>query len=113
MASLTLTAFLIGLSWELNFSFEPEKTPRYQRKTDIGGVYIQKKAIPQYTIGYHEKMKSLEEVERNYPGLYITGAFRGGVSVEDCIANGKATAVKISENFSKLNSAPLREVTNV
>ena len=76
-------------------------------------VYIQKKAIPQYTIGYHEKMKSLEEVERNYPGLYITGAFRGGVSVEDCIANGKATAVKISESFSKLNSVPLKEVTNV
>ncbi|MCH7495548.1 MAG: protoporphyrinogen oxidase [Candidatus Marinimicrobia bacterium] len=90
-----------------------EKLLGIRGKPILKEVYIQKKAIPQYTIGYHEKMKSLEEVERNYPGLYITGAFRGGVSVEDCIANGKATAVKISEYFSKLNSVPLSEVTNV
>ena len=76
-------------------------------------VYIKKKAIPQYTMGYYEKMKAVEEVERKYPGLYITGAFRGGVSVEDCVTNGKATAIKISEKISKLNDAPLTEVTNV
>ncbi len=76
-------------------------------------VYIKKRAIPQYTVGYHEKMKALEEVERNNPGLYITGAFRGGVSVEDCVANGKATANKVSGYVSELNNAPLKEATNV
>jgi len=76
-------------------------------------VYIRKRAIPQYTVDYHEKMNALKEVERNYPGLYITGAFRGGVSVEDCVANGKATAIKVSGYVSELNNVPLKEVTNV
>ncbi|MCH7955631.1 MAG: hypothetical protein IIC40_07800, partial [Candidatus Marinimicrobia bacterium] len=76
-------------------------------------VYIIKKAIPQYTIGYYEKMKALEDVERKYTGLYITGAFRGGVSVEDCVTNGKSIAIKISEQMSELTDASLTEVTNV
>ena len=76
-------------------------------------VYIKKNAIPQYTIGYYEKMKAMEDVETKYPGLYITGAFRGGVSVEDCVTNGKAIAIKISKQMSKLTDAPLTEVTNV
>ena len=82
-------------------------------KPILNEVYIQKRAIPQYTIGYHDKMKALKEVEIKYPGLYITGAFRGGVSVEDCVANGKATASKASKYMSELNITPLKEVTNV
>ena len=82
-------------------------------KPILNEVQIQKRAIPQYTIGYRDKMRSLEEVEKNYPGIYITGAYRGGVSVEDCIANGKATAVKISGQLSELNKASLTEVTYV
>ena len=75
-------------------------------------VIIQRRAIPQYTIGYHEKMKALEEFEKKYPGLYTTGAFRGGVSVEDCIANGKATAIKVSKFASDLNLTPSKEIIN-
>jgi len=76
-------------------------------------VYTRKRAIPQYTIGYFEKMKAMEDFESKYPGLYITGAFRGGVSVEDCVTNGKASAIKIAEQMSILDNAPLSEVTNV
>ena len=90
-----------------------EKLLGITRKPILEEVYIKKKAIPQYTIGYYEKMKTVEEVERKYPGLYITGAFRGGVSVEDCVTNGKATAIKISGQMSKLTDAHLTEVTNV
>ena len=90
-----------------------EKILSITGKPILNEVQIQKRAIPQYTIGYSDKMKSLEEVEKNYPGIYITGAYRGGVSVEDCIANGKATAVKISGQLSKLNKASLTEVTYV
>ena len=90
-----------------------EKLLGITRKPILEEVYIKKKALPQYTIGYYEKMKALEEVERKYPGLYITGAFRGGVSVEDCVTNGKATAIKISEQTAKLTDVPLTEVTTV
>lgn len=76
-------------------------------------VVIQRRAIPQYTMGYHEKMESLEEFEKKYPGLYLTGAFRGGVSVEDCIANGKATANKVAEFASDKNFTPSKEIINV
>ena len=122
--SVLLTNFIGGSRHPELTELEPEKLAELvhsslekllgiRAKPILKEVYIQKKAFPQYTIGYHEKMKSLEEVERKYPGLYITGAFRGGVSVEDCIANGKATAVKIYGKFSKQNNVPLREVIDV
>ena len=64
-------------------------------------------------MGYHEKIESLEEFEKKYPGLYLTGAFRGGVSVEDCIANGKATADKAAQFASDKNFTPSKEIINV
>lgn len=90
-----------------------EKILHITGKPILKEVFIKKKAIPQYTIGYHEILNELNNVEANYPGLYMTGAYRGGVSVEDCIANGKATAVKISEYLSNIKNAPLAEVVNV
>ncbi|MCH8289076.1 MAG: protoporphyrinogen oxidase [Candidatus Marinimicrobia bacterium] len=90
-----------------------EKILHITGKPILKEVFIKKKAIPQYTIGYHEILNELNNVEANYPGLYMTGAYRGGVSVEDCIANGKATAVKISEYLSNIKNAPLAEIVNV
>jgi len=46
---------------------------------------IWKKAIPQYTLGYIEHERYFERFESNHPGLFLSGNFRGGISVGDCI----------------------------
>lgn len=47
-------------------------------------------AIPQYAVGYLEKMKSLYSAfQKKLPRCYLTGNYRIGVSVEHCIRCSK------------------------
>ncbi len=55
------------------------------------------KAIPQYNIGYIEHERYFEEFEKNNPGLFISGNFRGGISVGDCIKSAGLTFEKAKE----------------
>ncbi|HEX2866802.1 MAG TPA: protoporphyrinogen oxidase [Ignavibacteriales bacterium] len=48
------------------------------------------KAIPQYNIGYIEHEKYFEEFERAHKGILLSGNYRGGISVGDCIKNSEA-----------------------
>jgi oxygen-dependent protoporphyrinogen oxidase len=54
------------------------------------------KAIPQYNIGYIEHEKYFDEFEKNNPGLLLSGNYRGGISVGDCIKNAKDVADKVT-----------------
>jgi oxygen-dependent protoporphyrinogen oxidase len=58
-------------------------------------IFRWQKAIPQYLIGHHEKLKKLDEQLQKHKGLYLTGNAYRGVSVNDCIANNLALAEKI------------------
>jgi protoporphyrinogen/coproporphyrinogen III oxidase len=55
------------------------------------------RAIPQYTLGYIEHEKYFEKFERNNPGIFLSGNFRGGISVGDCIKNSEVTCSRINE----------------
>lgn len=55
------------------------------------------RAIPQYNIGYVEHEKFFDEFEKENPGLFISGNFRGGISVGDCIKNAELVCNKINE----------------
>jgi oxygen-dependent protoporphyrinogen oxidase len=57
------------------------------------------KAIPQYNIGYIEHEKFFDEFEKQNPGLFISGNFRGGISVGDCIKNADLVTEKIIKHF--------------
>jgi len=57
------------------------------------------KAIPQYNIGYIEHEKFFDEFEKQNPGLFISGNFRGGISVGDCIKNADLVTEKIIKQF--------------
>lgn len=57
------------------------------------------KAIPQYNIGYIEYEKYFNEFERMNPGLFLSGNYRGGISVGDCIKNAKEVAEKLTNNL--------------
>ncbi|MEJ5262868.1 MAG: protoporphyrinogen oxidase [Ignavibacterium sp.] len=58
------------------------------------------KAIPQYNIGYVEHEKFFDEFEKENPGLFISGNFRGGISVGDCMKNAELVCNKINEQFT-------------
>ena len=53
------------------------------------------KAIPQYNIGHLSIMDAVSHVESIHKGFYICSNYRDGISVADCIANGKKTAERI------------------
>jgi len=50
------------------------------------------RAIPQYNLGHAERLRPLEDAEREKPGLFFCGSYRGGVSVGDCIKSAHAQA---------------------
>ncbi len=49
-------------------------------------------AIPQYNLGHADRLRPLEDAERTYPGLFVCGSYRGGVSVGDCIKSAHGVA---------------------
>jgi len=57
------------------------------------------RAIPQYEIGHLEKMRSLQEFEERIPGLFVTGNFRGGISVGDCMVSADQTAQRVRNHL--------------
>jgi len=53
-------------------------------------------AIPQYNIGYIEHEKYFDEFERNNPGIILSGNYRGGISVGECIKNAEGVCYKLT-----------------
>ncbi len=58
-------------------------------------IFRWERAIPQYELGHEEKLKSIEGILKDLPGLHLTGNAYRGVSVNDCIEN----SLKLSENI--------------
>jgi oxygen-dependent protoporphyrinogen oxidase len=53
------------------------------------------KAIPQYTIGYVESENYFDHFEKDNRGIFLSGNYRGGISVGDCIKNARIVADKV------------------
>ncbi len=56
------------------------------------------KAIPQYTIGYVEHENYFDHFEKDYRGIFLSGNYRGGISVGDCIKNAELVLNKIKSS---------------
>ncbi|MBZ0256017.1 protoporphyrinogen oxidase [bacterium] len=69
------------------------------------------KAIPQYPVGHHDKLQRLEQELKDVPGLYLTGNFMRGVSVNDCIRNARQTA-DAAHQFLQTAAAPAQEAAH-
>ncbi len=54
-----------------------------------------KKAIPQYTMGYGKYLELADTMERENPGLFLTGNYLYGVSVADCIRSSYKVAQRV------------------
>jgi len=53
------------------------------------------KAIPQYNIGYIEHERYFDEFEKKYKGIILSGNYRGGISVGDCVKNSELVFQKV------------------
>ncbi|GAB4374630.1 MAG: protoporphyrinogen oxidase [Calditrichia bacterium] len=82
-----------------------------EQQPDLVVVQPWPEAIPQYNIGHQQIIEDIERFERQTPGVYISGNFRGGISVGDCIKQAKLMAEKIgSEILQRKNkSNPVKE----
>jgi len=59
------------------------------------------KAIPQYSLGYIEHERYFEEFESNNPGIFLSGNYRGGISVGDCVKNSELICKRICEYINR------------
>ncbi|SNZ15045.1 protoporphyrinogen oxidase [Hydrogenobacter hydrogenophilus] len=56
-----------------------------------------KKGIPQYTLGYGRYLDLANSIEKEQPGLFLTGNYLYGVSVADCIRASYQVAQRVLE----------------
>lgn len=70
-------------------------------KISADPIYVKErmwqKAIPQYNIGYIEHENYFDKFEKENPGIFIGGNFRGGISVGDCVKNSELVFNKIKK----------------
>ena len=56
-------------------------------------------AIPQYNIGYVEHENFFDHFEKDNKGIILSGNYRGGISVGDCIKNAETVVSKVNNLF--------------
>lgn len=59
------------------------------------------RAIPQYNIGHLLIIDAVSRVESLHKGFYICSNYKDGISVADCIANGKKVSERILDGNGK------------
>jgi oxygen-dependent protoporphyrinogen oxidase len=52
-------------------------------------------SIPQYELGYLSRLAQIDARLHRFPGLHIRSNWRDGISVSDCVKNGKGLAERI------------------
>ena len=57
------------------------------------------KSIPQYEMGYQQKMDVLTQFEESNQGIVLAGNYRGGISVGDCVKNAHEIAEHVSSQI--------------
>jgi oxygen-dependent protoporphyrinogen oxidase len=64
------------------------------------------RAIPQYEVGHGRFVELARGIEKEIPGLHLSGNFVGGVSVPDCIQNATELAEALLARSSGTRQAP-------
>jgi protoporphyrinogen/coproporphyrinogen III oxidase len=59
------------------------------------------RAIPQYIVGYETVQEAATETETANAGLYLTGNYRHGVSVGDCVTSARQTADRVATYLAR------------
>jgi oxygen-dependent protoporphyrinogen oxidase len=56
-----------------------------------------RKALPQLTLGHAQRMDQISRALKGHPGLFLTGAYFGGVGIPDCIETARRTAKQAAD----------------
>ncbi len=64
-------------------------------KPDLLKIYRYNHAIPQYGFESEEKLKAINALEKDHPGLLLAGNIRDGIGIADRINQGKTIATEI------------------
>lgn len=57
-------------------------------KPDLIHIFHHPRAIPQYEINSGERFETIEAIQQQYPGLYLSGNIKGGIGLADRIRQG-------------------------
>ncbi len=63
------------------------------------------KAIPQYRIGHLAVIEQAEQFEKNNSGFFLSGNYRGGIAVGDCVINSERTAERVKSFLASAREA--------
>ncbi|SHF58449.1 oxygen-dependent protoporphyrinogen oxidase [Mariniphaga anaerophila] len=63
---------------------------------DLLKIFRYSHAIPQYGFESEEKLKTIETLEKQHPGLILAGNIRDGIGIADRINQGRTVAAKIA-----------------
>lgn len=58
------------------------------------------KAIPQYHLGHLQTVEQIVQFEQKHPGLFLSGNYRDGISVSDCIIQSEKISKRVQEYIS-------------
>ena len=64
-------------------------------------VFVHRRAIPQYDIGYGRFKTFMNDLEKSVSGLFFAGHCRDGVSLMDSIVSGHEAAGRIANHLKK------------
>lgn len=67
---------------------------------DMIRIFRHPRAIPQYELSSGERFRTIEELEKRYPGLIIAGNLKGGIGMADRIRQATGIAKSVIEKIS-------------
>ncbi|MDE3057382.1 MAG: protoporphyrinogen oxidase [Bacteroidota bacterium] len=60
-----------------------------------------RRAIPQYHLGHLSIIQQVEQFEKEHPGFFLAGNFRGGIAVGDCVMSSEKISGRVSEYLKR------------
>ncbi|WP_322111849.1 protoporphyrinogen oxidase [Aerosakkonema funiforme] len=60
-------------------------------------VHLWKRAIPQYTLGHHQRLEQINRDLEQFPGLFLCSNYFDGVSLGDCVKRAVERSAEIRQ----------------
>ena len=71
------------------------------KEPDMIRIFRHKRAIPQYELSSGERFKTIDQLEKQYPGLTLAGNIKGGIGMADRIRQATQVANQILSKQKK------------
>jgi oxygen-dependent protoporphyrinogen oxidase len=62
-------------------------------------------AVPQYTLGHGTRIRQMTNLLGDLPGLFVTGNYLDGVSLDQCVASGEQCAIQTMQWLNGIHTA--------